>query len=287
MNFNTLSSLLVLAIFSTVISALEFPQSFSATGNGIYANIQTYKAIKPLEKYQSRPELIKAFCIDANVTMEKGFSIDRMKDDPEAEVTKEMIKDYVKDLRRLSAQKEEIDEVLQKDVQRLVQANNFEVLRGFQEAGVIFSMQTQQVLEAYKQKKKQEELARDRAFIQTLAQKEEADADEPPVQEEDTLDFYKKNLNDLKNELYVLREEGDEEKTACLNDITAINYWIIRVLENDEDDCALMSAIKQMKSYDKVLGDSCGKDSMRYVEWHGRIKPYVGTKLFQAEANCR
>jgi hypothetical protein len=25
---------------------------------------------------------------------------------------------------------------------------------------------------------------------------------------------------------------------------------------------------------------------MRYIEWHARIKPYVGSRLFKAEALC-
>lgn len=289
MNFSTIKKLLILSLLITAISASGFPKSFSATGDGIYANTQKYKAIQPLQAHQTRPELIEVFCIDANDTMQKGFNIDRMKEDPEAEVTKEMIKDYVKDLRRLSALNEEIDEILQKDMQALVHAKNFKVLKKFQEAGVLLSVQTQRVLKAEDDKAKQEELAKDKAFVQTLAHQDTAEVDEqtPAAKKADTLGFYKKNLIDLKEELYALRESGEEAKMACLNDITAINYWMIRVIENENDDCALMDAIKQMKSYDKSLVNSCGEDSMRYVEWHGRIKPYVGTKLFQAEANCR
>jgi len=74
---------------------------------------------------------------------------------------------------------------------------------------------------------------------------------------------------------------------SCLNDITAINYWMIKVLKNRNDSCSLRDSIKQMKSYSKASMVSCGRDSMRYVEWHNRIKPYVGKTLFEAEAGCR
>ncbi len=100
------------------------------------------------------------------------------------------------------------------------------------------------------------------------------------------LEYYEQNLIRLKEELYELRDSGDNEKVGCLNDITAINYWMIDLLKNERDACATRDAIKQMKSYDKSSVNSCGRDSLRYMEWHGRIKPYVGRKLFQAEAAC-
>ncbi len=111
----------------------------------------------------------------------------------------------------------------------------------------------------------------------------------PPVEEKKVLtklEFYEQNIIRLKEELYALRDSGEQEKMSCLNDITAINYWMIDLLKNERDACAARDAIKQMKSYDKSSVDSCGRDSIRYMEWHGRIKPYVGKKLFQAEAAC-
>jgi len=112
------------------------------------------------------------------------------------------------------------------------------------------------------------------------------------------LEYYQQSLLNLKEELYALRESresedldinsslADQTKTECLNDITAINYWMIKVLENEKDACVLSDAIRQMKSYDKSAATSCGRESMRYIEWHARIKPYVCSRLFQAEALC-
>ncbi len=100
------------------------------------------------------------------------------------------------------------------------------------------------------------------------------------------LEYYEQNLARLKEELYELRESDDQDKMGCLNDITAMNYWMISLLNNERDACGTRDAIKQMKSYDKSSLNSCGRDSIRYIEWHGRIKPYVGRKLFEAEAAC-
>ncbi len=116
-------------------------------------------------------------------------------------------------------------------------------------------------------------------------------SEEPPVTVEKKkvmtkLEYYEENIIRLKEELYALRESEEGEKMACLNDITAINYWMIKLLKDENDPCMARDAIKQMKSYDKSSIDSCGRDSIRYIEWHGRIKPYVGTTLFKAEADC-
>jgi len=123
---------------------------------------------------------------------------------------------------------------------------------------------------------------------ETVILKEEPIVEEKvaPPKELSEIEKYQESLALLKEELYALRESGEQDKTACLNDITAINYWMIKVLENEKDACAFVDAIKQMKSYDKSAAESCGRSSMRYVEWHGRIKPYVGKRLFQAEALC-
>jgi len=119
-----------------------------------------------------------------------------------------------------------------------------------------------------------------------------------PARKLTELEYYQQSLLNLKEELYALRESREDEgldinssladqtKTECLNDITAINYWMIKVLENEKDACVLSDAIRQMKSYDKSAASSCGRESMRYIEWHARIKPYVGSRLFQAEALC-
>jgi len=119
-----------------------------------------------------------------------------------------------------------------------------------------------------------------------------------PTRKPTELEYYQQSLENLKEELYALRESredkgldanvslAEQSKTACLNDITAINYWMIKVLENEKDACVLSDAIRQMKSYDKSAATSCGRDSMRYIEWHARIKPYVGSRLFKAEALC-
>ena len=100
------------------------------------------------------------------------------------------------------------------------------------------------------------------------------------------LEYYEQSIVHLKEELYELRESGDQANMNCLNDITAINYWMISMLKNENDACTRRDAIKQMKSYDKSSLTSCGRDSLRYIEWHGRIKPYVGAQLFKAEADC-
>ena len=241
-----------------------------------------------LEMYRTKPELMEAFCKDANATMQKGFAIDRMKEDPEAELDKTIIKSYVKDLRQLFNQNEAILNELQKDIDNLIQKRDLKTLELLKKAKIQLSPKTLRALEDEVEKKRQEELAKDKKFIKGLAEGANNRAlEEIRSKPEDELAFYQKNLLSLKDELYALRESGEKEKTACLNDITAVNYWMIRVLKNENDDCAMMDAIKQMKSYDKALSNSCGEGSMRYIEWHGRIKPYVGTKLFQAEANCR
>lgn len=353
--------------------ASEFPDTFNSAGDEVYESMQKYLKIKSLKIYQDRPEVLESFCLDANASMQKGFELDRAKDDPEAKIDKGMIKSYAKELRRLSNQNEAIGMQLQEDIKKLYEAGDMKSLARIEEAGFFLDEEiVEAIAEARKQQAVNEAIAK--ANLLQAEQKSEVEevkktkeneatarteavptavlipAEKPvlPVQVAATvpevenlsktiqpeqvesveeasvptevpasdktaepvseiekpakklteLEYYQQSLVNLKEELYLLRENAEgtppdansslsnETKTACLNDITAINYWMIKVLENEKDACALSDAIRQMKSYDKSAAASCGRDSMRYIEWHGRIKPYVGSRLFQAEALC-
>jgi hypothetical protein len=359
-------------ITSLLILASEFPDTFNSAGDEVYENMQKYLKIKHLKMYQDRPEFLESFCMDANTSMQQGFTLDRAKEDPEAKVDKNMIKSYAKELRRLSNQNEAIEMQLQVDIKKLYEAGDMNSLAQIAEAGFFLD---EKILKAIEEDKKQqamnETIARANllqaeqsaaeqvkkpkvkettAAAQTMSiavanpvakavvpepisktvtevsipvktiipeqveAVEEASApvenlastkvEEPvqviakPARKPTKLEYYQQSLVNLKEELYALRESreskgldanvtlAEQTKTACLNDITAINYWMIKVLENEKDACVLSDAIRQMKSYDKSAAASCGRDSMRYIEWHARIKPYVGSRLFKAEALC-
>lgn len=360
-------------IMSFLSFASDFPDTFNSAGDEVYESMQKYLKIKHLKIYQDRPEFLESFCVDANASMQKGFVLDRAKDDPEAKVDKALIKSYAKELRRLSNQNEAIEMQLQEDIKKLYLEKDMKSLAQIEEAGLILDAE---ILEALAEDRKQQAVDEAIAKSNLLQAEQQSTVEEVkspkskeivvppkamattdvnpvekavvlehipetisqvatpvkttlpeqvetvgkvsiPVEVLDTvkvadpvpeikkparkpteLEYYQQSLVHLKEELYALREKGegqvldansslaDQMKTACLNDITAINYWMIKVLENEKDACALSDGIRQMKSYDKSAIKSCGRDSMRYIEWHARIKPYVGSKLFQAEALC-
>jgi len=320
--------LILLLAISIMVFASEFPQIFSSAGDDVYKSMNRYNHIKDLDIYKDRPELLEAYCMDANATMQKGFSLDKMKDDPETVFDKNLLKEYARELRLLSTQNDAIISQLDDDVGKLYKEGDFESLKKINEAGFILSTPMMVDLKKYEDKKELDAQVKKINSIDpklaiipvvkpsataekpiekpVTAKKEDtkpvkiesvkkAIVEEPvavklpvPVQSRKSkeLQYYEKSLVSLKEELYSLRESQEEDKMACLNDITAINYWMIKVLENEKHACDRASAIKQMKSYDKASAKSCGRSSIRYVEWHGRIKPYVGQKLFEAEAGC-
>jgi hypothetical protein len=357
----------LLFITSLLTLASEFPETFSSAGDDVYEHMQKYLKIKHLKIYQDKPEFLESFCVDANASMQKGFVLDRAKDDPEAKIDKSLIKSYAKELRRLSNQNEAIKMQMQEDIQKLYLAGDMNSLSQIEAAGFILDEQiSKAIAEDAKERAVKDAIAK--ANLMQAEQKSAAEVKKPaanevsvpaqiipkaavapavkitvpeeivetgsqvtdpvqrvmPEQREEAmndvvtpaettgviaemgqparkptkLEYYQQSLVNLKAELYALRDKRENEvldvndslaeqrKTECLNDITAINYWMIKVLENEKDACALSDAIRQMKSYDKSAATSCGRDSMRYIEWHGRIKPYVGSRLFQAEALC-
>lgn len=296
---------IALSLISVLVFATEFPKTFGIAGDKVYENMYKYAQIKHLKIYQERPELLEAFCLDANKTMQKGFALDKMQEDMEAKVDKNMVKSYAKELRRLSSKNDQIYKQLQKDIFSLYEKGEFESLREIKEAGFTLNAK---ILKAVKEGEKREEsekpgqpavlLAPSKmepissetetpAVEEPLAEAKKEAAEVPKERKPSELEYYQQSLVHLKDELYALRESEEQGQTACLNDITAINYWMIRVLENEKDPCVLSDAIKQMKSYDKSSATTCGRESMRYIEWHGRIKPYAGRRLYEAEAACR
>lgn len=331
--------LIALLLFTTYLFSSDFPEIFSSAGDEVYEDMQKYQQIKELSIYKDRPEILEAYCIDANNTMQRGFSLDKAKDDPELSIDKGMIRSYAKELRVLSSQNQKIRSQLKKDIYKLSEQGEFKTLKKISDAGFVLS---EKMMQAIKEDEKKEKLARNlpvkknvpvvatqkvhKEVLPTVAVHIPLPTPIPvpiptppvpdiiteekrePVKEEKLtqikkkpteLEYYQLSLANFKDELYALRESTEsnlseqtgllavnETQTACLNDITAINYWMIKVLENKNDSCLLRDAIKQMKSYDKASMNSCGRASMRYVEWHGRIKPYVGKRLFEAEAGC-
>lgn len=301
-------------LFLLAITAFcaEYPQTFRSAGDKIYEDMHKYMKIKHLPIYQEKPELLEAFCQDANKTMQRGFALDEMQEDLETRIEKNIIRSYARELRQLSEQNEFISAQVDKDMLRMYRQKEFESLEQMQKAGFVLSAPMLAAINAHTKSK----AAKKSPKPVGEAQKSGAGVEEPqaplsvqmpPVTYEEEkneepvleilkeqpktvqnseLEYYRVSLADLKDELHRLRESEEEAQTACLNDITAINYWMIRVLEGEKDACALSDAIRQMKSYDKSAAQSCGAESMRYIEWHGRIKPYVGQKLFEAEAGC-
>jgi len=320
--------LIALLLLVTLSYATQFPQTFSSAGDELFQNMQRYEKIKALDIYKNRPEMLESYCIDANASMQKGFALDKMKEDPEAVIDKGMIKAYAKELRVLAKQNEKIMSELNTDVENLYNKGDFTSLKKIEDAGFTLSRKMRKAVKEYEQthqkqneviavtptldKQKQQPeipLKTNSAVQKPLIQKtvpveiKPKESLEIPVvvkKKPTELEYYMMSLKNLKSELYALREgrdnnlsEGsasgsssDEKKMACLNDITAINYWMIKVLQSKQDMCMLRDGIKQMKAYDKASASSCGRGSLRYVEWHGRIKPYVGKKLFEAEAGC-
>lgn len=340
-------------MLNTLLFSEEFPEVFSSAGDDVYRDMGKYLKIKDLDIYADKPELLESFCKDANSSMQRGFSLDKVQKDPEAVIDKEMIKSYAKELRRLTGQNEVIKHQLQRDIATLYKNKEYHSLVVIRDADIELPPEILQAIGTYEKKRKQEEaLAIVKAKAKEAAGTEEALKnakpaatvalpktpekrqstqevilkeqpkkvstpavevqsmpeqvmlaettghedekalfEEPPVTVETKkvltkLAYYEENIMRLKEELYMLRESEEHEKMACLNDITAINYWMIKLLKDENDACMVRDAIKQMKSYDKSAVNSCGRDSIRYIEWHGRIKPYVGTTLFKAEADC-
>ena len=275
--------IIFLLLFSLVLFSSEFPTIFSSTGDKLYQNISKYSQVKELPFYKNDTEIFEVYCIDANKTLQEGLILDKKENDTELSVEKSEIKSYAKDLRELSKQNDNIEYRLEEDMKILYKGKDFKSLKVFKKLDIYLTLE---IKEAIKQDTKKEKLSKIKPRKQVVEVKEEEIIQE--LKKELTPKaFYEKSLINLKDELYTLREENNLKKMSCINDITAINYWMLKILENKNDSCALVKDIKQMKTYDKNAKNTCGSSSMRYIEWHGRIKPYTGNKLFEAEATCR
>jgi len=316
--------LFLLLLISILAFAGEYPRVFASAGDEIYEDMVKYEQIKDLDIYQDRPELLEAFLEDAKRALMAGFELDKAEDDPEVSLDKQALKAYARALRDLSKQNDNIKAQVQRDMHALLEAKDTKHLTVFQEAGFVmtptmlalFKVEKAQVksnsekknldkkiAQLNKKNKKIEKQSVDRATsstVEVVEMQAPVSFEQEVVEEEipvvikkpeppkvlTEIERYQQSLEFLKEELYELRESNEKAKMACLNDITAMNYWMLKVLENEKDACVFSEAIRQMKTYDKSASESCGRSSMRYVEWHGRIKPYVGKRLFQAEALC-
>ena len=81
--------------------------------------------------------------------MQRGFSLDKVKDDPELKIDKGMIKSYAKELRILSRQNQKIRSQLKKDIYKLYEEGEFKTLKKLSDVGFVLNKKMMQSIIFY------------------------------------------------------------------------------------------------------------------------------------------
>ena len=235
---------IVALFFALTLSMLAkdvYPALYSAIGDEVYRAADGYRALTEITSFKKDDALYSIYIKKADQLKEEGFGLDK-------ESTNEQREQYLVALRKLSKEKGKINRSVLKSIRQLKADKMDADLALLSRNPYPLIRQASIVKKATVSPKE-------------LTRKEKVPHTERPGNMQDS-------LADLKEQLLMARSENSSRE-KCLNDITAINYWIVKAdeLSENEEWCRANDACKQVVSYERASKTTCGEDDPLYIQW--------------------
>ena len=252
---------LIAVLLKLSLFASTYPLVYASIGDEVYATAKAYKTLLGNEIFHDIYDDLREYVLEAELLMEDGFRL-------EHESVREDRKKYVKTLRELAKEKKRLDFLIQKYMDEFYELKAYALLQELSDNDLAYIRNSKAV----------------RGAMEHSLNKEE----NFPKIEEFKGDSLEENLQRLKEELIVKREEN-APIVACLNDLTAINYWMIR----SEKEFAKSSYCEAVKASDQVIKFntsakiSCVDYQERLKKWQERSMEIRGKKRFKLISLCQ
>ena len=252
------TALLLLTCISFAMANASYPYLYAAIGTPTYQAAEGYRALIGSEYFTASKETMRHFIKESDRLKDEGFRLDEGN-------TKEDRKVYIEALRQLEKQRNKIDRLVVKSI-RMLKAQKLNA-----ELSVLA--------------KSPYPLIRKRAKVHA-EQEMTPGGKQVTIAEKDT-ETLRRSLMSLREELQQARA-GNAENVACLNDITAINYWMLKAdtLKQKREWCKTADVCRQIIEFEHAAGKNCGKENARYLEWSAASKPYRTTFKQMFEEAC-
>lgn len=221
-----------------------YPLLYSSIGDDMYIAAEGYRPLLKMQSFKQSHKIIYDYTVKAEKLRKEGLALD-------AKNTQQDRKNYITALRKLSLQKQEIDTVLLRIIRELRMQHS--------EADLIqFSKNPYLPLRN----------AARHASSQSVV------SEELNTSETDMLSSFLA----LKEELTQARR-ANTPLAECLNDVTAINYWIVEVekLRDEQEWCRAYAASEQIVNFERLARKHCGAAQLLYMQWKERSLAYRTT----------
>lgn len=244
----------MIALMTAVIAKDGYPLLYGSVGDELYEVSEGYTPLLKIESLDQVHIHIEDYVRQARSLKEMGLALDKLS-------TAEGYKLYLADLRRLSQQKEELDSRALIAIEEL-KIRQIEVdlvtLRENPYA-LLSEAAAPEVIE--------------------LNASEEAEMSAMNMQA---------SLQALKVQLIEVRDDENRTLIECINDITAINYWILEVdrLRDKGEWCRAYTGTGQIVDFERSARKACGSEHPLFEQWTEHSEQYRKTIRKELAQTC-
>ena len=251
--------LLTILLSGMLYAATAYPLLYRGIGDTIYENTDGYKKLLKYNFFQNNHPALNNFIEKSDDLRDEGLMLDAASD-------AKAKKAYINKLRKLDKENSYIRGTLSRDLKELLNEREFELLR------VLATLNMEEITNSKQVKIAQSQLEENADKILTSVDYESLD-------HEGMLKFYKEKL--------LIARIDESVEVACLNDITAINYWVLEVDRYSDDACKARDAIKQIDTFFKSSRNNCGNQNDLYLEFKKRTYDYRTSMANSLNRECQ
>lgn len=249
---------IVLWLAFDVAAQSSYPLLYAGIGDGVYKSAEGYEALMKLESFKSEQALLRTYSLKARQLKERGFALDKQEH-------KERSGEYIAALRELDKEKKELHRRVLKKIGLLKKQ------KAYAELEVLMKSPDPEIARAA--------YVKDGTISEPIGRSTSKTAPADELQ---------RSLIKLKGRLLTARNENSPD-VRCLNDITAINYWMVEadVRKKGRDWCRAYDACEQTINFERAAARSCSEEDPLYQTWRKRSEQYRTAYKDEYAKACR
>lgn len=231
-----------------------YPVLYGTIGDEVYRASEGYGALLKIGYFKKHGALLEGYIAEAERTRKEGLALDQDSSDRDRRIA------YIAALRELDKARRSVDARIFHEIDYLGGSYNITILGALK-------------TNLYEPLRKRVERYLDKPVVEN--------GELPPIDLQSSLAV-------LKERLMQSRSSGDVQM-QCLNDITAVNYWMLHAEQSRyrHDSCGAFDATQQVSGFEASARKSCGDQEPLYVEWRKRSQPYRTTLKTEFAQQCR
>lgn len=244
----------MIALTTAVIAKNGYPLLYGSIGDELYEVAEGYAPLLKIESLEQVHVHIEDYVRQVQTLKETGLALDKVS-------TAEGYKSYLADLRRLSQQKKELDS---------------RVLAAIEELKI---RQIEVDLTTLRENPY--------ALLSEAAAPEVIELNASEGAELSAMNM-QASLQALKMQLIEVRDDENMTMIDCINDVTAINYWILEVdrLRDEQAWCRAYIGTGQIVDFERSARKACGSEHPLFKQWTEHSEHYRTTVRKELVQTC-